>query len=79
MTKTLQTTRIAGYDLRWVFSQCQKWVHGKDLCHALGYPETALDYVHDRTRCASLLDIFELPERDLLVSREGVELLLNGC
>jgi hypothetical protein len=78
-TTRMKSICVAGYGIRWLSADGQKWVHGKDLCDALGYHPSDVNHVQDRTASAISLGICELPPHDRLVSREGVELLMNGC
>ena len=54
-------------------------MHAGDLCEALGSCPSDVCHVQDRTKSAVSLDTCELPPEHRLVSREGVEILLNGC
>ncbi len=78
-TERVQRIFAAGHEIRWLTAGGQKWVHAGDLCEALGYCPSDVCHVQDRTKSAVSMDICGLPPEHRLVSREGVEILLNGC
>jgi hypothetical protein len=75
----LQSICAAGHEIRWLTTEGQKWVHGTELCDALGYNEAGVDYLLNRMMAIEPPHVLVIPPGERLLSRAGVEMLLSGC
>ena len=78
VTPRPQSICPAGYEVRWLTTLGQKWVHAGDLCDALGYNESGVDYLLNRMTAIPSQHILPVPP-DVFLSQAGVEMLLSGC